>query len=1332
MKLYFPAGNSVVFNTGPRDRRYELENMPVGQEYKFACKALNSTGGETGDLTFSLGEWVYSTGDKCYNKKTGKIAFSANKTSDEFTVGSNTYTDNLFQKQSEVRLMITRASEAVTETTYYIESIALYPKVVDDGEQIITPAYMTSSNNIPTKIERQYIYFSYDDLQNATGEDDLKKIVKTAPDNETYVPQYTDGTKWRNISVKESNYFNNLQALAEAFEAWLVIDVQHNSDGKTGDKNVYFKENIGQKNYANFIYGVNLKDIQRTYESKELVTKLIVKPNSNQYAPDGFCDISKAPGNITGETAIYDFSYYFKTGLMSEVDYLDYAYGSGKYYDELKKYNQQLIEIGKALNGLSADLVTYQAELEAAEAMIESANSTIEELDYELKELSGSNASLEREDVKKVLVELRTAKSERDAAGQKKTTYDNLVTSTKNKIASLEGYRDGLVSTKKGLNQNFYQKYSRFIQEGTWIDEEYLDDNLYYFDAQSVLNESCYPQVQYSINVLELSQLAGYEHFSFHLADRTNVIDPEFFKIDKPFEVVITEKKENLDDPTKNTMKLQNFKNQFKDLFQKITATVQQAQYRTGSYEKAVALVEANKKMKYQFLADSLSAAGARLTAAGQQSVVMDERGLTITSVETPTDTIRMVGGAILISKQDENGELQWTTAMTADGISASIITSGIVNTGEIAIMNKNQPTFRWDAFGLNAFGFNYIEQENIQTIGDVNYNKFVRFDRFGIYGVNEVTGISGLSWKPQDLPDIDEYATFALTWEGLKVTGGTEDTSVVARIGKQGDNIINITKTVKGENDTITTTDIFKIGNDGSLYVNGNGTFTGDITGSTITGSAFTSADGTFSVNKDGRMAATGGSIANWTIGADALYTGNDDEPTLYLGTTGKTATIGNTERSDLVFKAGSNFGVTSEGAIYATKGKIGSLTIGDINNLPDEIETAQETANKAIPNDVQGSYSWSFDAVNGIKMWNGKPSDKNLVFKITDGALYMSGNGTFTGDITGSTITGSAFTSADGTFSVNKDGRMAATGGSIANWTIGADALYTGNDDEPTLYLGTTGKTATIGNTERSDLVFKAGSNFGVTSEGAIYATKGKIGSLTIGDINNLPDEIETAQETANKAIPNDVQGSYSWSFDAVNGIKMWNGKPSDKNLVFKITDGALYMSGNGTFTGDITGSTITGSTFEITRKEGVFLVRNFSTIVSDELDSSGYLTFRCGIPVQNYKTDQILTKDDIKVEWLLFPSYENVPGLMVDDLQVQLQENSAIVWITVSSTEVAWSGLYKIRISFKADVHLPKGETIVQISDNDFLIPDPTDPTQKTLISLYSCLADLYSKI
>jgi phage minor structural protein len=95
-----------------------------------------------------------------------------------------------------------------------------------------------------------------------------------------YIPQYNTGAeKVRTITAKESNYFNILQSIAETFECWMDIVITRDESGT--HKTIKFKNFTGDDNYASFRYGVNLKDIQRTYESKQLATKLIVKQNNN-------------------------------------------------------------------------------------------------------------------------------------------------------------------------------------------------------------------------------------------------------------------------------------------------------------------------------------------------------------------------------------------------------------------------------------------------------------------------------------------------------------------------------------------------------------------------------------------------------------------------------------------------------------------------------------------------------------------------------------------------------------------------------------------------------------------------------------------------------------------------------------------------------------------------------------------------------------------------------------------------------------------------------------------------------------------------------------------
>jgi phage minor structural protein len=69
--------------------------------------------------------------------------------------------------------------------------------------------------------------------------------------------------------------------LCENFETWVDFNIDRNDDGSIISKKVMFKNYIGVQNYAGFKYGVNLQSISRKIDSANIVTKMIVKNNSN-------------------------------------------------------------------------------------------------------------------------------------------------------------------------------------------------------------------------------------------------------------------------------------------------------------------------------------------------------------------------------------------------------------------------------------------------------------------------------------------------------------------------------------------------------------------------------------------------------------------------------------------------------------------------------------------------------------------------------------------------------------------------------------------------------------------------------------------------------------------------------------------------------------------------------------------------------------------------------------------------------------------------------------------------------------------------------------------
>lgn len=931
LKVVFDNSEQYLFNTGPTDNKSTIGYLGVGDVWAFQLKVVDEVENDVSNDCFEYDLAIYTrTSDGNWeNANTFTCSQLIEGDYTLFTINTTPYSNKEeFKKYCKVKISI-RCKNA-SGGTFYIKKASFFKVTRDDEEQIILPSEEVELNL--EELEQSVVikhcyYFPKSVVENISKDGFVPTVSLTSLDNNTYIPQFNDGAeKVRSISAKESNYFNILQTISETFGGWILLDAGRDDTGAITEKRVLLKNYLGKDNYAKIQYGINLKDITRTYESKNIVTKLIVKQNSNELAPNGFCNISRTKVNPTGENYIYDFQYYFNKELLDPDLFIEELYNEdGKagtnikgYFPRLRKINDQILKINEELEGYYSDLTKLKAEAETVKqgflaadeelrlteedfwtltgqninslltnqaiytftnvsetnfpykkyeigelGKLESGKIYISELGTKvqvdnsnynycssqgylrvtLKRINGisgeikgqiiitplvnegkntldtnfvipadkdeadvaitlSPVDITRSDVRRLINDYQNYYTQKQDYDQRLLSLlgreeyrdfrqlpENLVIKeVSGRLASKETqYKDTvearqeLLDEKEALNKLFFTKYSRFIQEGTWISEEYVDDDKYYHDACSVLYNSCYPKVAYSINLMELSALPGYELFEMEVGDKTFVVDPEFFGDKGEVEIVVNQKSENLDSPEKSTISVQNFKNQFQDLFQKITATVQQAQYSQGSYEKAVALAEASDTRKMSFVSDALSDATAKLSAAGQQSVEWGNDGITITDVNTPTNSVRMIGGAILLSKQDEKtGELKWTTGMTADGISASLITAGRLNTNEIAIMNGDDILFRWDSFGISAFDYARYADGTVDVVSQVNPEKFVRFDKYGLYGMNQ-KGLSGLSWTPNDNKEIDQLATFALTWEGLKVTSGA---GTILRIG--------------------------------------------------------------------------------------------------------------------------------------------------------------------------------------------------------------------------------------------------------------------------------------------------------------------------------------------------------------------------------------------------------------------------------------------------------------------------------------------------------------------------------------------------------------------
>lgn len=304
--------------------------------------------------------------------------------------------------------------------------------------------------------------------------------------------------------------------------------------------------------------------------------------------------------------------------------------------------------------------------------------------------------------------------------GQYKAMYDQVKVWRQTRAKYLNKIND--------LTSTFYKKYEPFIKEGTWTDSNYLTDNEYYWAAESVLADSCKPQIRYSISVVDLSALTEYsDDYEFELADTTFIEDIDFFGINiktglpNKQKVLISEIDYDLDIPTQNSIVVQNYTTQFDDLFEQISASVQSLTFNENTYKRA-----SNFTSTHIIESDSLQGAldgdDFTLVNSNNDNVVIDENGASGKNINNMASQYKLNGEGLFFSK---DGGQTWDIGVGPSGINADYIKAGQLDSGKVQIMDSGYIYFLWDKYGITAY-----RNPATSTSGLVD---FTRFNKYGL-----------------------------------------------------------------------------------------------------------------------------------------------------------------------------------------------------------------------------------------------------------------------------------------------------------------------------------------------------------------------------------------------------------------------------------------------------------------------------------------------------------------------------------------------------------------------------------------------------------------------
>ena len=573
----------------------------------------------------------------------------------------------------------------------------------------------------------------------------------------------------RTLQQSKSNRFNLIQELSKVFEVYPTFNIPHDEQGKVTikdnkiEKYVYFITEKGNDNLLGFRYEKNLSNISRTINSDQITTKLFVDAVDSELSPTGYCTIQTAQDNIGKNSYILDFSYYTKKGLLNaetvEADLYGLNYeGELAFLTKIDSVNSSYDAVQSRISALTDEqLKTLKATNDTNMAGMDAALDEIAKNEKK-KALYLQNSNTDNDTYKKYCEKETELKEtffnlieslfftdgyyyhlNSDGTGYVSTHQNSVVwfynifikenwadfkkqiekglykicgtigqqTDMQTQINDLTKVRNSYLKTINALTKEFNQKYEGYLKEGTWTDSNYLTDNEYYWGGVSVLDNSCKPQTNYSISVIDISKtdIKNADLYEIDIADTSYVEDVDFFGID-PYsglpnkeKVIISEITYNLDIPMNDTIGVQNYTSSFDDLFQQITASVQSLTYNENIYKRARSFTP-----KHYVKTDSLQGTlntGDLTLLNTNNSIKLDRNGTEGNAIQNTSNRYILNGDGLYFST---DGGTRWIQAVSPKGYNMDYAKFGAIDVGKIKLVDNQYVYFLWDQNGINAY----------------------------------------------------------------------------------------------------------------------------------------------------------------------------------------------------------------------------------------------------------------------------------------------------------------------------------------------------------------------------------------------------------------------------------------------------------------------------------------------------------------------------------------------------------------------------------------------------------------------------------------------------
>ena len=224
-------------------------------------------------------------------------------------------------------------------------------------------------------------------------------------------------------------------------------------------------------------------------------------------------------------------------------------------------------------------------------------------------------------------------------------------------------------------------------------------DTSIYLDAREVSRTNAYPQVSYDVSLSLFGRKINFETYNL-LGQLININDNDlkFYNV----QGYISEVDLKLDKPWEDSIKVQNYKNKFEDLFSTIIASSNIVQANAAIYDRTVALFNSDGTLKQDVIQTTLNKVDLQYAFNKGKLTIDENRGIW---AESDDGVVAFSGGGIFTAtEKDGSGNWVWHTGILPSGINASLINAGQLDTNLVRIFAGDNLRFQMNEQGLFAY----------------------------------------------------------------------------------------------------------------------------------------------------------------------------------------------------------------------------------------------------------------------------------------------------------------------------------------------------------------------------------------------------------------------------------------------------------------------------------------------------------------------------------------------------------------------------------------------------------------------------------------------------